>query len=65
MKQLWPGIKSIINIRKSRNVNMLNKLKDFNGNITSDPMVMANIFNKFFLMSLIISLRIDTNDFHG
>ena len=49
MKQLWSGIKSIINIRKSRNVNMLNKLKDFIGNITSDPMVMANIFNKFFV----------------
>ena len=28
MKQLWSGIKSVISIRKSRNVNVINKLKD-------------------------------------
>ena len=46
MKQLWSGIKSVISIRKSSNVNVISKLKDQNGNITSDPAVIANIFNK-------------------
>ena len=49
MKQLWSGIKSVISIRKSSNVNVISKLKDSNGNITSDPAVIANIFNKFFV----------------
>ena len=49
MKQLWSGIKSVISIRKSNNVNVISKLKDSNGNITSDPAVIANIFNKFFV----------------
>ena len=49
MKQLWSGIKSVISIRKSSNVNVINKLKDLNGNITSDPTVIANIFNKFYV----------------
>ena len=49
MKQLWSGIKSVINIKKSSNVNVINKLKDSDGNITSDPAVIANIFNKFFV----------------
>ena len=47
MKQLWSGIKSVISIRKSSNLNVINKLKDPNGNIASDPTVTANIFNKF------------------
>ena len=49
MKKLWSGIKSVVSIRKSSNMNVINKLKDSNGNITSDPAVIANIFNKFFV----------------
>ena len=49
MKHLWSGIKSVLNIRKSSNINVINKLKDSNGNITSDPAVIANTFNKFFV----------------
>ena len=30
-------------------MNITNKLKDSNGNITSDPAVIANSFNKFFV----------------
>ena len=30
-------------------MNVINKLKDSNGNITSDPAFIANIFNKFFI----------------
>ena len=47
MKQLWSGIKSVIGIRKSSNVNVINKLKDTDGNINSDPTVITNIFNGF------------------
>ena len=39
MKQLWSGIKSVISVRKSSNVNVISKLKNSNGNITSDPAV--------------------------
>ena len=49
MKKLWSGIKSVVSIRKSSNMNVINKLKDSNGNTTSDPSVIANIFNKFFV----------------
>ena len=49
MKELWSGIKSVISIKKSSNINVINKLKDSNGNITSDPAVIANVFNKFFV----------------
>ena len=49
MKQLWSGIKSVINTRQSSNINVISKLKDSNGNISSDPAVVANIFNKFFV----------------
>ena len=47
MKQLWTGIKSIIDNRKS-NVNVIAKIKDSNGEVTSDPAVIANVFNNFF-----------------
>ena len=47
--QLWSGIKSVINIRKSSNVNVINKMKNSNGALTSDPVVIANLFNKFFV----------------
>ena len=49
MKQIWSGIKSVISIRKSSNVNVISKQKDKNANITSDPAVIANIFNKYFV----------------
>ena len=44
MKQLSSGIKSAISIRKSINVNVINKRKDSDGNITYHPTVIANIF---------------------
>ena len=55
MKQLWSGIKSVISIRKSSNINEINKLKDSNGNIKSYPVVIAKyskyskIFDKYFV----------------
>ena len=33
MKQLWSGIKSVISIKKSSKINVINKLKNSNGNI--------------------------------
>lgn len=48
MKHLWSGYKSVLNIRKSSNINVINKLMGSNGNITSDSAVIVNIFNKFF-----------------
>ena len=38
-----------MSIRQSSNVNVISKLKDPNGNVTSDPAVIANVFNKFFV----------------
>ena len=49
MKQMWSGIKSVISIKKSSSANVINKPKDSNGNITSDPIVIAATFNKFFV----------------
>lgn len=49
MKQLSSGIKSVISIQKSSNVNVMSKLKDSYGNVTSDPAVIASIFNKYFV----------------
>ena len=49
MKQLWSGIKSVVSVKKSSNLNVIKKWKDSNGNITSDPVVIASIFNKFFV----------------
>ena len=48
MKLLWTSIKSFINIKSSR-VNVVNKLKDTNGNLTTDSVNMANIFNNVFV----------------
>ena len=48
MKLLWTGIKSIISIKNSR-VNVINKVKDANGNTTTDSATMATIFNDFFV----------------
>ena len=48
MKLLWTGIKSIISIKNSQ-VNVINKLKDANGNLTTDSCKMAAVFNDFFV----------------
>ena len=48
MKLLWIGIKSIISIKNSH-VNVLNKLKDANGNLATDSATMATISNNFFV----------------
>ena len=48
MKLLWTGIKSFINIKSSR-VNVVNKLKDTKGNLTTDSINVTNIFNNFFV----------------
>ena len=48
MKLLWTGIKSIISLKNSH-VDIINKLKDVNGNLTTDSSTMANIFNDFFV----------------
>ena len=45
---MWTGIKSIISIKNSQ-VNVINKLKDKNGNITTDSVTMATILNDFFV----------------
>ena len=42
------GVKSIINIKNSQ-VNVVNKLKDSNGKITTDSAEMASRFNDFFV----------------
>ena len=49
MKQLWSGIKSVIVTRKSSNADIISKIKDTNGIVTSDPTVIASIFNKYFV----------------
>ena len=54
MKQLWSGIKSVINIRKSSNVNVISKLKDSNGNITSDQLLLQTFSINSLLMFLMI-----------
>ena len=48
MKLLWNGIKSMISIKNSQ-VNFINKLKDANGNLTTDSSTMATIFNGAFV----------------
>ena len=49
MNQLWSGNKSVISSRKSGNINVVNKLKDSNVIIKSDPAVIAKIFDKYFV----------------
>ena len=46
---LCSGIKSVVSIRKASNMDVINKLKDSNGNLTSDPAIMANILNKLLI----------------
>ena len=48
MKKLWSSIKSIIS-HKSSTSSSINKIKDKDGNVTSDPSKMSNIFNDFYV----------------
>ena len=48
MKLLWSGIKSIVN-QKNTDSNLISKLKDKNGSITTDPTVIADTFDDFFV----------------
>ena len=47
MKLLWSGIKSIISNNNSK-TNIISKFNDINGNLTTDPTMIANTFNNFF-----------------
>ncbi len=47
MKKIWSGIKTIIS-HKSSNSCSINQIKDKEGNITSEPDKISNIFNEFF-----------------
>ena len=49
MKLLWSGLKSIISNNNSK-TNIISKLNDVNGNLTTDPTVVANTFNNFFVI---------------
>ena len=48
MKKLWSGIKTIIS-HKSSNSFSINKIKDKDGSVTSDPCKISNIFNDLFV----------------
>ena len=48
MKKLWSGIKTIIS-HKSSTSSTIRKIKGKNGNVTSDPSKMSNIFNDFYV----------------
>ena len=48
MKKLWSGIKTIIS-HKSSSSSAINKIKDKDGRVTSDPSQMSNIFNDFYV----------------
>ena len=45
---MWSGIKSIIS-HKSFTSSSINKIKGNDGNVTSDPSDMSNIFNNFYI----------------
>ena len=48
MKKLWSGIKTIISHRNC-STSVINKIRDKNGNISSDPVKIPNIFNDYFV----------------
>ena len=47
-KKMWSGIKSIIS-HKSFTSSSINKIKGNDGNVTSDPSDISNIFNNFYI----------------
>ena len=48
MKRLWSGIKTFI-AHKSSTSSSINKIKDKEANVTSEPGKISNIFNDFFV----------------
>ena len=48
MKKLWSGIKTIISHKPSTS-STINKIKNMEGNVTSEPSKISNIFNNFFV----------------
>ena len=48
MKKLWSGIKTIVS-RKSSTSSSINKIKDKEGNVKSEPRKILTISNEFFL----------------
>ena len=48
MKLLWSGVNSTISNNNSK-TNIISKLNDVNGNLTTDPTEIANTFNKLFV----------------
>ena len=48
MKKMWSGINTIIS-HKSSTSSSINKIKGKDGNLTSDPSKMSNIFNDFYV----------------
>ena len=48
MKLLWSGLTSIIGNNNSK-TNIISKLNDVNGNLTTDLTEIANTFNNFFV----------------
>ena len=47
MKLLWSVIQSIVNIKNTSST-VISKLKYKNGNLTTDPLVIAETFDEFF-----------------
>ena len=48
MKMLWHGIRSIVNTSNKNQASHISQL-NVNGKLISDPVKMANIFNKYFV----------------
>ena len=48
MKLLWSALKSVISSKNSK-MNIISKFNDVNGDLTTDPEVIANTFNDFFV----------------
>ena len=48
MKKMWSGIKSIVS-HKSFTSSSINKIRGNDGNVTSEPSDMSNIFNNFYI----------------
>ena len=48
IKKLWSGIKNIIS-HKNCSTSVIGQIKDKNGNISSDPAEISNIFNDYFV----------------
>ena len=57
MKQIWSGIKSIIS-HKSYNTPPISKIMGKNGEISSEPTKISNIFNEYFVNVADISMSL-------